>query len=61
MNDTFLAIFLANKTGARMTAWNALSKEARHTKMQEGVAAWKAWRTLIGGAPMSAPDPKRTL
>jgi hypothetical protein len=27
-NDTFLAIFLANKTGPRMTAWNALSEEA---------------------------------
>jgi hypothetical protein len=42
-NDTFLAIFLANKTSARMTAWNALSEEARHSKMQEGIAAWKAW------------------
>ena len=42
-NDTFLAIFLASKTSARMTAWNALSEEARHTKMQEGIAAWKAW------------------
>jgi hypothetical protein len=42
-DDTFLAIFLASKTSARMTAWNALSEEARHTKMQEGIAAWKAW------------------
>ena len=42
-NDTFLAIFLGSKTGARMTAWNALSEEARHAKMQEGIAAWKAW------------------
>ena len=41
-NDTFLAIFLANKTSPRMTAWNALSEEARHTKAQEGIAAWKA-------------------
>jgi len=41
-NDTFLAIFLGSKTSARMTAWNALSEEARHTKMQEGIAAWKA-------------------
>jgi hypothetical protein len=31
------------KTSARMTARNALSEEARHTKMQEGIAAWKAW------------------
>src|SRR5215468_6450253 len=42
-NDTFLAIFLANKTSPRMTAWNALSEEARHSQMQEGIAAWKAW------------------
>src|SRR5262249_53532828 len=41
-NDTFLAIFLGSKTGARMTAWNALFEEARQTKMQEGIAAWKA-------------------
>jgi hypothetical protein len=32
-NDTFLAIFLGSKTSARMTAWNALSEEARYTKM----------------------------
>ena len=42
-NDTFLAIFLGSKTSARMTAWNALSEEARHSQMQEGIAAWKAW------------------
>src|SRR4029079_674393 len=42
-NDTFLAIFLASKTSPRMKAWNSLSKEARRTKMQEGIAAWKAW------------------
>ena len=42
-NDTFLAIFLGSKTSARMTAWNALSEEARHKKMQEGIAAWKSW------------------
>ena len=42
-NDTFLAIFLASKTSARMTAWNALSEEERGTKIKEGIAAWKAW------------------
>ena len=42
-NDTFLAIFLANKNSPRMAAWNALSEEARRSKMQEGMAAWKAW------------------
>ena len=42
-NDTFLAIFLASKTSPRMVAWNSLSEELRRTKMQEGIAAWKAW------------------
>ncbi len=42
-NDTFLAIFLGSKTSPRMKAWNALSEEARRTKMQEGITAWKAW------------------
>ena len=42
-NDTFLAIFLGSKTSPRMKAWNALSEEARSAKMQEGIAAWKAW------------------
>src|ERR1700758_1562784 len=42
-NDTFLAVFLGSKTSERMTAWNALSEEARRTKMQEAIAAWKAW------------------
>jgi hypothetical protein len=41
--DTFLAIFLGNKSSARMAAWNALSEEARQKRMQEGMAAWKAW------------------
>jgi hypothetical protein len=42
-NDTFLAIFVGNKTSPRMAAWNALSEEVRRKKMQEGIAAWKAW------------------
>ena len=42
-NDTFLAIFLGSKTSPRMVAWNSLSEEVRRTKMQEGIAAWKAW------------------
>ena len=41
--DTFLAIFLGNKNSPRMAAWNALSEQARHAKMQEGMAAWHAW------------------
>jgi hypothetical protein len=41
--DTYLAIFLGNKNNPRMAAWNALPETARHAKMQEGLAAWKAW------------------
>jgi hypothetical protein len=42
-NDTFLAVFLGSKTSQRMNAWNALPEEQRRAKMQEGMAAWKAW------------------
>ena len=49
-NDTFLAIFLGNKSSPRMAAWNALSEEARNAKMQEGMAAWGAWLEKHHGA-----------
>jgi hypothetical protein len=42
-NDTYLAVFLGSKAGARWKAWNALSDEERGTKEREGMAAWKAW------------------
>jgi len=42
-NDTFLAVFLGNRSGARMTAWNSLPEAERRAKEQEGIAAWKAW------------------
>jgi hypothetical protein len=42
-NDTFLAVFLGGKTSPRMTAWNSLTESERHTKQQQGIAAWKAW------------------
>jgi hypothetical protein len=42
-NDTFLAVFLGSKSSPKMTAWNALSDAERNAKMQEGIAAWKAW------------------
>ena len=41
--NTFLAIFLGNKTSPRMTAWMALPEAERRAKEQEGIAAWKAW------------------
>ena len=60
-NNTFLAIFLGSKTSPRMAAWNSLSEEVRRTKMQEGIAAWKAWAekhraAIVGmGAPSARP------
>ena len=41
--DTFLAVFLGGKTGAKMAAWNALPEAERNAKQQQGMAAWKAW------------------
>ena len=42
-NDTYLAVFLGSKTGANMSAWNALPEAERLKKQQQGIAAWKAW------------------
>ena len=42
-NDTYLAVFLGSKTSPRMVAWNALPEAQQRAKMQEGMAAWKAW------------------
>jgi hypothetical protein len=42
-NNTYLAIFLGDMTGARRAAWDALSADDRRAKEQEGMAAWGAW------------------
>ncbi len=42
-NDTFLAVFTGGKNTAKMNAWNALAEGERNAKMQQGMAAWKAW------------------
>ncbi len=41
--NTFLAVFLGGKDSARMAAWNALPEAERQARMQQGMAAWKAW------------------
>lgn len=43
MSDTFLAIFLGNKDGARAREWNALPEDERAARAAEGMAGWKAW------------------
>jgi len=42
-NDTFLAVFLLNKSSPKMAAWNALTEAERTAKMADGIAAWNAW------------------
>ncbi len=42
-NDTYLAVFLGDKTSPRMKAWMALSEAERKAKEREGIAAWMAW------------------
>jgi hypothetical protein len=41
--DTYLAIFLSNKTSPRWQAWYAMSDDERRAKDEEGLAALKAW------------------
>jgi hypothetical protein len=41
--NTYLAVFLGRKTSPKMAAWNALPEQEQKAKMQEGIAAWKAW------------------
>lgn len=52
-NDSYLAVFLFNRTGPRMNSWNALPDAEWHRNVVEGIAAWKAWaerhRTAIIG------------
>jgi hypothetical protein len=42
-NDTFLAVFLGEKSSPKMVAWNALPEAERQKKAQTGIAAWKGW------------------
>lgn len=41
--DTYLAVFVSSKTNPNMAAWDALSEAERGARMQQGIAAWKAW------------------
>lgn len=42
-SNTFLAVFLGNKSNPRMQSWMALPEAERKVKEREGMAAWKAW------------------
>jgi hypothetical protein len=41
--DTFLAVFLGNKTSPRMQAWMALPEAEQKARMAQGMAAWHGW------------------
>ena len=57
MSDTYLAVFVGSKTGAKMAAWNALSEAERKAKEKEGIAAWKAWVGKHHGALVEMGGP----
>ena len=42
-NDTYLTVFLSNKTSPRWQAWYAMSDDERRAKDEEGLAALKVW------------------
>ena len=56
-NDTYLAVFLGSKTGAKMAAWNALPEAERNAKGQQGMSAWKAWVEKHQGAIVAMGGP----
>jgi hypothetical protein len=41
--NTYLAVFLSNKTSPRWQAWYAMSEDERRAKDEVGLAALKAW------------------
>ena len=55
--NTFLAVFLGSKSSGRMAEWNALPEDKRVGKMQEGMAAWKAWAEKHQDAIISMVGP----
>ena len=42
-SDTYLAVFLSNKTSPRWQAWYAMAEDERRAKDAAGLAALKAW------------------
>lgn len=42
-NDTYLAVFLSNKTSLRWQAWYAMSNDEQRAQDEVGLAALKAW------------------
>jgi hypothetical protein len=57
MSDTFLAIFLGDKDGARRREWDALPEDQRRAREIEGMAGWKAWVEQNQGALVQMGGP----
>jgi hypothetical protein len=55
--DTYLAVFLGNRTSPKWTAWTSLPEEQRRAKEREGMAAWKAWVEKHHGAIVGMGGP----
>ena len=56
-SDTYLAVFLGDKTSPRAKAWDAMSDDERRAKEQEGLAAWNAWAEKHRDAIVDAGGP----
>lgn len=55
--DTYLAVFLGSKTGARMKEWMALPEAERKAREQKGMAAWGAWVEKHGASIIAMGGP----
>lgn len=56
-DNIYLAVFVGSKSGARRTAWDALSEGERAAKQQEGITAWGAWLAKNHGAIVEIGGP----
>ncbi|MBV8699589.1 MAG: hypothetical protein JO052_17305 [Bradyrhizobium sp.] len=56
-NDTYLAVFLGNRTSPKFAAWTALPEGERRAREQQGMAAWKAWVDKHQGAIVGMGGP----
>src|SRR3984885_364556 len=56
-NDTYIGVFLGNKTSARSKAWAAMSDAERLAKQKEGGAAWGAWMAKNGASIVTSGGP----
>lgn len=56
-NNTFLAVFLGNKSSQRFQSWMAMPEAERRAKEQEGIAAWKGWMQKHHGSVLEVGGP----